>query len=119
MIPSNQRDFKFKGTRTKRAPVYYLRGGDETDAWREDLATALLAQRDSWLKRTNAGASATRKVGAFVPMLRNAQRWKRRPSTLSLPISAQTMNVSTSKRTIAGLRTPGIKGATDRPVAPD
>jgi hypothetical protein len=65
MIPSNQRDFKFKGTRTKRAPVYYLRGGDETDAWREDLATALLAQRDSWLKRTNAGASATRKVGGI------------------------------------------------------
>lgn len=50
MIPASQRTFSFKGVRTKRAPVFYLRGNGEEGEWREELAKDLLQVRDSWIK---------------------------------------------------------------------
>lgn len=50
LIPASQRTYSFKGVRTKRAPVFYLRGNGEGADWREELATELLEVRERWIE---------------------------------------------------------------------
>lgn len=65
MIPASRRSFSFKGTHTKRAPVYYLRGNGESDAWRDELAAELLAQRTTWINQGPLETAARRNPGGI------------------------------------------------------
>jgi len=59
LIPAPARTFSFRGDRTKRSPVYYLRGNGETGAWREDLAKALLSEKLRYESTADAIKAAT------------------------------------------------------------
>jgi hypothetical protein len=45
LIPTPARTFSFRGDRMKRTSISYLRGNGEKGAWREELASSLLAAR--------------------------------------------------------------------------
>lgn len=65
LIPASQRTFSFKGDRTKRSPVFYLRGNGGSEPWREDLASALLAERETWLRERALRTAATKSSGGI------------------------------------------------------
>lgn len=44
-IPVAARRFRFDGSHMRRAPIYYLRGNDAKDDWRETLVRALIAAK--------------------------------------------------------------------------
>lgn len=65
IVPANQRHFSFPGTRTKRAPIYYLAGNGDDDRWRDDLARDLLAERDRILANEPVPADTNTRQGGI------------------------------------------------------